>query len=500
MPNIDPANWTYETAAHLLLRAGFGHNARMYNKSTGEIRQVRYFADMTPDEAVDKLLDFKPWKRPPWKGNLQPNVDKANFPRLQRAWILKMRDTRKPVREKMTLFLHTHFATGSSKVLRSKHMAVQNVLFREFAAGDFRELVKRVTTDAAMLIWLDGKLNKVGRPNENYGRELQELFTLGVYDFKGNHNYSQNDVVQAARILTGWTEDHNETKITVEFKPGRHDTGSKTMYTPAAGETPLQNALNEFTLTNQGDQEHRSLVDGIFNHLDTEGRPTVARFIARKMWKFFAYDPEVDWSTPRADLTLIDDLADVFRDSAYNLGSLLRAILLREEFYASSTRTIKNPTEYVVASLRMLRAKLTGWTRTTIGSEVVSSMGQSLFDPPDVFSWRGNAHWITTQTFLSRYAFARNLAEGERNRTWDVGFNIYKFLNQSDTTRQAVVERFLKVLCVFNVDAATKTQLMNWLGPDDTDLAAKLSDVSYVQVYVRGLVNLILSLPQYHVH
>jgi uncharacterized protein (DUF1800 family) len=503
MPNIDPANWTYATAAHLLLRAGFGHNG-LYNKFTNEARLVRSYADMTPADAVDRLLNFNVSKVPPWAGNLEDG-DATDIERLQRAWLLKMRDTLKPLREKMVLFLHTHFATGFTKVSYSKHMAVQNALFREFATGDFRELVKRVNIDAAMLIWLDGTTNKAGVPNENYARELQELFTIGVYDFAGQHNYAQNDVVQAARILTGWITYHDTKKITVEFQDGRHDTGSKTMYAPVAAETPDQNAQNQFTLGNQGDQEHRALIDGIFNHLDTEGRPTVARFIARAMWKFFAYDPEVDAGTPRSDLALIDALADEFKNNPsdpsnpYNLGALLRAMFLRDEFYASATRTIKSPTEYVIGTLRMLRGKLTGDTRTSIGSTLVSGMGQTLFDPPDVFSWRGNLAWVTTQTLLERYAFARDLSQAPKTAAYELGFNVYSYIDKTrDTTRQALVDRFLTLLGPVTVDAATNAQLLDWLGPDDTFVT--LSDDNYVQVYVRGLMNLILSLPHYHVH
>src|SRR6185295_16316263 len=201
-----------------------------------------------------------------------------------------------PLREKMVLFLHTLFATARTKVDVPLYMSTQNALFREFAVGDFRELIKRVNVDAAMLWWLDGYLNKRGRPNENYGREVQELFTMGVRDFNGQNNYAQKDVAEAARILTGWRFREDKGKIIVELSTFRHDSTEKFVYQSQPGETNQNpaNLLHVPANYSPNTDEHKLLVDGIFNHLDTEGRPTVARYITRKLWKFFAYDPVVD--------------------------------------------------------------------------------------------------------------------------------------------------------------------------------------------------------------
>jgi len=489
--------WTYDTAAHLLRRAWFGHNG-LYSKKSGEAKQVRFLANMTQTAAVDYVLNIKISKaRGP--GGLNSD-DSVAFAKLQKWWLDRMWTTRKPLREKMVLFLHTHFATARSKVNKPLYMAVQNALFREFAVGDFRELVKRATVDAAMLWWLDGYLNKVGKPNENYARELQELFTLGVFDFNGERNYSQKDVTEAARILTGWRFHEDKGKIIVEFRPGRHDTAPKTVYDAVPGETPNQDPSNAFTTdgSTPAELEYALLVDKIFNHTDTEGRPTAARYIARKMWKFFAYDPEVDVGTPRADLALIDSLADAFKASNYSLSSLLRAMFLRDEFYADATRTVKSPTEYVIGTIRMLRGRVAKFTHTNLGSDTVARLGQDLFNPPDVFSWRGNQRWITTQTMLNRYDFAKDFSQGDKSRSSELGFNPKTYLDTTQTTRAGVVDRFLKLLGPLTVDGPTKTQLINWLGAADADML--LTDPDYVQVYIRGLVNLILTLPHYHVH
>jgi len=496
MPDI--VTLDYDMAAHLLLRAGFGHNGR-YDRDTGEATEVRDLADLAsalgPAGAIDDLMDFNV-SRAKGPGNLKGLVD-GDFPKLERWWINRMLKKKKGLREKMVLFLHTHFATSGDKVGYSRHMAVQNALFREFAVGDFRELVKRITVDAAMLIWLDVKLNEAAAPNENYARELQELFTLGVYDFAGERNYAQKDVVRAARALSGWTEETSN-KIIVEFDIDRHDTGSKVIYAPVLGETPNQDPANEFTIPanySPPEEEYQFLVDKIFDHVDTEGRPTAARFITRRMWKFFAYEPEVDVGTPRADLTLIDELADVFKNSGYNLGALLRAMFLRTEFYADTTRTIKSPAEYLVGSLRMLRGKLSGEQKNDVGSDTLARMGQELFFPPDVFSWRGNEAWITTQTFLERYEFARNLAA--TNKGSEIGHDVYDYIDVDENTRQQVVNRFLKLLGPLSVNPATNTTLLSWLGPADP---IDLTDDEFVDVKVRGLVNLILTLPHYNTH
>jgi len=496
MADITPADWNYQTAAHLLLRAGFGHSGR-YKKSTGEATQVRRLANLTPEKAVASLLTMGTSKvRGP--GSLDTGDDK--FATLQLWWLNRMITGLHPLREKMVLFLHTHFATARSKVTKPLYMSTQNALFRELALGDFRELVKRVTVDAAMLWWLDGYLNKNGKPNENYARELQELFTLGVFDFNNQRNYAQKDVTEAARVLTGWRFLEDKGKVVVEFRNTRHDHGEKFIYQSQAGET-TQNAANLIHIVTNftpPENEYAALVDGIFTHLDTEGQPTAARFLARKLWKFFAYDPVVTTDTARTDLGVIDALANVLVTSNYSLGAALNAMFLREEFYADATRTVKGPTEFVVGSVRMLRGKLGGSTRENVGQDLLANMGQELLNPPDVFSWRGNLSWITTQTMLLRYNFASDLAAGDKSRNSDVGHNVSSFLDPHATTRAQVVDRFLTLLCVFDIDTATRNELIQWLGPDDS--ALDLGNPDYVETQVRGLLSLILTLPLYHVH
>jgi uncharacterized protein (DUF1800 family) len=508
MANISSAAWNYKTAAHLLLRAGFGHNGR-YRKSTGEALQVRALANKTPEKAVDSLLAFRVSKA---RGPGKLDTSSSEWDKLQTWWFDRMVKATSPVREKIVLFLHWHFATARSRVNKPIYMAQQNALLREFALGDFRELVKRINIDPAMLWWLDGQTNRKSAPNENYGRELMELFTLGVFDFAGKRNYSQTDVTEVAKVLTGWrNREDSATKVTSYFlrtdQPtawkSRHNTDAKTIFAPDPIETPDQSPLNlyiEPANTTDGalaEAEHRRLVDAIFNHVDTEGRPTVARHIARRAWKFFAYDPVVDVGTPRTDLALIDDLANEFKNSGYSLKALLRAIFLREEFYADSTRTVKSPVELVVGTLRMLRGRCKGDTRIALATDRTADMGQELLNPPDVFSWPGNQAWVTTQTLLSRFTFARDLAQRDKSAKNEIGFEPRNFLDLSENTRAQVVDRFLYLLGPVSVDALTRDELIAWLGNSDP---IDLLNEDFLNKQVRGLVNLILTLPQYHTH
>ena len=514
--------WTYGTAFHLMLRGGFGHDGKL-DRDTGESKLVRKLADMTQADAVDYLLDVRPTDR---RGPGKTDSNDKYWFKLQEWWFDRMIKAKKPVYEKMVLFLHQHFATARATVDESLYMAIQNALFRQFAFGDFRALVKRVNTDPAMLWWLNGRDNTSHAANENYARELQELFTLGVFDFKGAKNYSQNDVVNAAKILTGWQTDEPKNNSVISFfgdssdpmnqSFSRHSKVAKTMYAPDPIDTPSQNPLNTYTEpANSSNKalaqtEHERFIDKIFNHVDTDGRPTSARYIARKMWKFFAYDPDVDLGagTGQQDKALIDALAHAFKGpdamgQQYNLKTLLHAMFLRDEFYADTTRTVKGPVEYVIGSVRMLGGKLKRGTKDQVvegSSSSLATMGQELLNPPNVFSWRGNLYWVTTQTLLERYGFASDLAHGASGD--DLGYDVGKLLPSSLPTRAAVVDYLLKVLLPDPavVDTTSRNELIASLS--DAGVAENPVDLldSGVQDAVRDLITLILTMPQFHVH
>ncbi len=515
MPNIDASQWNPDTAAYLLLRAGFGHDGK-YSKRYGEASLARKLSRMEPEAAVDFLLNISVPSPTPMGPGLF--TSRAGLESLQAWWLQRMLDTRTAVLEKIVLLLHTHFATAYSRVNKTIYMARQNALFRQFALGDFRELVKQINIDPAMLWWLDGQYNTRTSPNENYARELMELFTLGVYDFAGQKNYSQNDVKEAARMLSGWRirEDANANLVEGYFTMSRHDRNAKTLFAPDPEETPLQNPNNRYVEpANSSDvalatDEHRRLIDAIFNHRDTEGRPTVARFIARKAWKFYAYDPEVDAGTSRADLPVIDELADVFQQSGYNLKALLRALFLRQEFYDGRGRTVKSPVEYVIGSIRMLHGRRLKLDRFTTEDTLITlandgnggrggmaQMGQRLFDPPDVFSWKGNRFWITSHTWLNRLEFAKRLCWYSKGSLSSSPIRPNKFVSKQDTTRAQVVDRLLRLLGMAQADTETREALIAFLGPADP---IRPLERTFLETRVAPLIQLMLSLPHYQVH
>jgi uncharacterized protein (DUF1800 family) len=292
---------------------------------------------------------------------------------LQQWWLDRMRTVPAPLQEKLTLFWHGHFATGQEKVNSARDMYDQNHLFRTAGLGGFESLVQQMSLQVAMLIYLDNDPNEEGAPNENFARELLELFTLGV------NQYTQDDIVAAARAWTGHNIDYNVDPRVYRFYPGRHDDGQKTF----------------LGVTRNWDGPE------IITHVLTvePHRTTAARFIARKLWTFFAY--------PNPSAALVDELATAFRDSNLDVATLLRTIFLHPEFYSTPAKQglVRSPVEWVVACLNA-----TGFTAAQTNPQWwMETMGQQLFYPPNVAGWKNNAYWVNSTALWARADFARNL-------------------------------------------------------------------------------------------
>src|SRR5207244_658136 len=309
-----------------------------------------------------------------------------------RTWLKRMLK-KPPLQEKMTFFWHGHFANSIEKVDDIKLMNVQNGLFRLFATGNFKALVRAVTKDPAMLIFLDGQENELTNPNENYARELMELFTLGIKDDAGAGNYTQSDVHQLARALTGYVIDGNKGA----FDSSRHDDGADKTFMGVTGNLGVE-----------GVPAADDVIEIIFSHQDTRApaKPRVARFLARKLARFFGPAQPSD--------ALVDAMADAFGGSGWEVAPVLRTLFTADEFYAPAnmTSTVKSPVEFVLQPLRMLKAKAT--LRDV--PFTLESMGQQLFAPPNVAGWPGGLAWISAGTLLARYGCARDVAAG-RGRT-----------------------------------------------------------------------------------
>jgi uncharacterized protein (DUF1800 family) len=398
---ITAADWNYGRAAHLIERAGFG----------GTPDEIARLAAMTPRQAVDSLVDFdlipSDLKRfdesgiwdpgmdpfPPSRAEavrlarehgeglgekirpegaqrrLQPVVDKffyslaANSIETQRLglwWANRMLSTRRPLEEKLTLFWHGHFATGENKTRDYRMMLRQNEMFRANAAGNLRNLLVGILKDPWMLVYLDNGENVKSHPNENFGRELLELFTMGV------GNYTERDVREAARAFTGWTNNVLEFK----FDADQHDGGQKTF------------------LGQSGPFNGEDIIDIILK------QPVTAEFVSAKLYKFFVRD--------EVSPTVQANLGRTFRDSGYQLKPLMKQLLLSRDFYseASTATQIKSPVQLVVSTYKKLGLRevpsIPDFGRMT------GSLGQSLFDPPNVAGWAGGRTWITPSTLLQR--------------------------------------------------------------------------------------------------
>jgi uncharacterized protein (DUF1800 family) len=398
---IAVSDWNAGRAAHLLERAGFG----------AAPEDIVRFGAMTPQQAVDALVDYekvasdlKPFDEsvvwdpgmdpfPPSRAEavriarergvglgekvlpegaqrrLQPVVDKffyglfANAIETQRLgvwWANRMLVSKRPLEEKLTLFWHGHFATGENKVRDYRMMLRQNEMFRAKASAPFRDLLVGILKDPAMLVYLDNGENIKKHPNENFGRELLELFTMGV------GHYTEQDVREAARAFTGWTND----VLAFKFDAAQHDFDEKTF------------------LGRTGPFDGEDIVDIVL------AQPVTAEFMAAKLYRFFVRD-EVDTQVRTA-------LGRTYRDSGYQMKPLLKRIFLSKDFYSASTvgSQIKSPVQLVVSTYRKLSLREVP-TIPDFG-RMTSSLGQSLFDPPNVAGWAAGRTWITPSTLLSR--------------------------------------------------------------------------------------------------
>jgi uncharacterized protein (DUF1800 family) len=348
--------------AHLLRRAGFG----------ATLSQINTLAAQPWSTTVDQLLDFTsaPADTPP--AFLTDDIgDWEKEYHLQHWWLDRMATSPTPLQEKLTLFWHGHFATANYKVTDMTLMYAQNALFRSMACGAFRDLVQQMSLQPAMLLWLDNDPNTKGHPNENFARELMELFTMGV------NEYTQDDIVASARAWTG----HNcldGDRTQYHFYPTRHDTGMKTFM----GVTQNWDGPDIINFILRDDATHKNIA---------------ARFIATKMWTFFAY--------PNPESPVVDDLAAAFLAHDLSIADLVRAIFNHPAFLSDSAKQglARSPAEWVVACM-----KAVGVTAEDTNPQWwMEDMGQQLFEPPNVSGWRPNSYWLTTSRVWARANWAR---------------------------------------------------------------------------------------------
>lgn len=478
------AELTYDDASHLLRRMGFGG-------SPGEIDSL---VQRGRDGAVDYLLNFNQIDNSEMEALLGTSFDFSNpldFPRfnrsqIQRWWLTRMVYSNRQFEEKMTLFWHNHFATGAAKV-GELLIFVQNLTLRSYALDRFDVLLEKVAKDPAMLYWLDGITNVRGNPNENFARELQELFGMGISDVvTGAPNYSENDVKEIARAFTGWkffySGQNGPDKFRFDFfvNPNEHDNGAKTIY----GET-----------LNFGGEDVISRV---------AARRSTARFLVKKFFEFFVYP----LTNSSADKATIEEFASIYVNRNHSIKELARSIFTSDEFFSDRARfgLVKSPVELVVSSVRMLGVSYNPGpyqNNPSILGVLTTYLGQELFNPPDVSGWKLNLGWVSTATLLNRFNFADLLAT---SRTADatlpgLWLSHDRVKKYTKATAKKTLKKFLSVLGPLQIDSATSQVLNDYLQIDSQGNPAPFSrDDKTIDKKVRGLVHLIMCLSEFQLN
>jgi len=290
-------------------------------------------------------------------------------------WLTEMLYTPSPFSERMTLFWHNHFTSSLRKVKRARLLLRQNHMLRRHALGNFATLLNVMARDPAMVVYLDSRRNKLGRPNENFARELLEVFTLG------EGHYTELDVKEAARAFTGWSIKRHSGDFS--FRTRKHDFGLK----------HFMGSTGRF-----GGEE-------ILNILLED--PRTSHFVVKKLWRAFVSDSDEPAEMRR--------LAADFRGSGYDISALMMSILTTEAFWAPENRgrLVKAPTDLVIGTLRFFDVRPTNIFRTV---RLIRALGQDLFDPPNVKGWTGGVSWMTSNRLLRRVQFLRNVIKGKRLR------------------------------------------------------------------------------------
>ena len=398
---------------HLLRRAGFGASQEEIDQyvSLGYQKTISRLVNFesVPDD-VDSFIGTPGYAGIAVNGAFAPA---RNIAHARARWIFRMVHTRRPLQEKMTLFWHNHFATAVSKVTGTfgspegvRYMTAkpsedphqvkgQIEVFREFALGNFRDLLVAMAQDVAMLVWLDGRLNVRNRPQENFARELMELFTMGVGTF------TEQDVYAAARVFTGWNLSRpSNAYYRFFYNANQHDTSPKEFSFPiyATGGTTIPART-----AGEGMQDGLDLINAVAAH------PATGPRLALKLYRFFVSETD----TP--DPQLIDNLARIYYRSGFEMRPVVASLLLSRAFSDPRSHYTRYswPVEFVARAI-----KEAGWAGFAISDANVMTpllnMGQQLFEPPDVNGWDLGTGWFSSGSMLARMNFAASLAANQR--------------------------------------------------------------------------------------
>ncbi len=450
----DANPWDRRKVGHLYRRAGFGATPAELaaGLKDGHAKTLdRFLADVPETDDFTRTSEFMASER-----SMPPGAPQG---RLSAWWLDRMLKSRNPLHEKLALFWHNHFATSNAKVQNARYMLGQYRLIREHALGDFRELLTAMGTNPAMMVWLDTLGSTKGNPNENYARELMELFSLGI------GNYTERDIREAAKAFTGY-----------EIRDGKgvlnerqHDAGTKTVF------------------GNSGQFEGEGIARLC---LEKDACP---RFIVRKLYRFLISESD----TPPAEL--IDPLAEQYRKSGFDTGKLVATMLRSNLFFspAAYRAKIKSPVEFATGIVKGLE----GTAGALPLAESLESLGQVLFAPPSVKGWDGGPAWLNAQTLLGRNNLALALISGEDVRfgtRCDPAAALVKAGAKTDTE---VVDSLLGVFLQGDLHPGSRDRLLAYLKTAKTvkyPVYWSPDDVSSHRV--RAVTHLVLTLPEFQLN
>jgi uncharacterized protein (DUF1800 family) len=440
--------WDLRRVGHLYRRAGFG--------ATWPELQEGLRAG--PDIAFCRLLEGGPGLAD-FNAQMEPltrTISRSNNPVQMRAWWLaRMLYSPHPLQEKLTLFWHNHFATSNAKVQSAAFMLGQNELMRRHALGNFAEMLQEMSRDPAMLVWLDTKDSKKGNPNENYARELMELFSLGL------GHYTEKDIREAARAFTGWEIKNNA----ASFNPKEHDDDPKTVLGqtgPYKGEDIVRICLEQ---------------------------PSAGPFVAGKLYRFLISDEP-------ASPELIAPLADQFRSSGYNIEALVRTVLSSNLFFSPMAyrARVKAPVDFGLGIIKALEGRV----GTTALAVALEELGQNVFYPPSVKGWDGGRAWLNGQTLLSRQNLALALTSTEDTRfgsRTDPAALAHKYGKTDD---EGPIDFFLGLFLQGDLAPASRGRLLEYQQRSRKQtFPVYWTEQDAADHRVRSLCHLVLTLPEF---
>jgi uncharacterized protein (DUF1800 family) len=454
--------------AHLMRRAGFGATraeleeraAKGYDATVEELINPEEHGCERADEQL--LIRFQPGSLLPGG---QPPMGNVN-------WMFHLVNTKRPLEEKVTLFWHHIFATGNSKVDNYDQLLTQIAMFREKGMGNYRELLLELAKNPAMIFWLDNNENHKTAVNENWGRELLELFSLGV------GNYTEVDVREASRAFTGWTFDVKIPRLpygrhpwSFQYLPEDHDETEKTF------------------LGHTGNFDGEDIIDIIVQ------QPACHRFIARHLYNFFVADePQVPaWQIEETrDPAAVDALAASFKESGGEMKAVLRTLFTSDFFKNARYNKIKSPAELVVSTLRQVGGE--DVPRPYYGEQIAMQptyMGQDLLNPPSVEGWHTGSEWINSGSLMSRINFAADMF-GDVNRP-GVQDIIARLKAKGNMTPEQLVDACLDLMGPLEFGDDAKGELL-----EQANAGGDLSwDAADAEQRVAGLLQLIVAMREY---